>query len=91
MTLTNSGALFESGDVNLERGGRCVGTTITICSASNNDNTQAIGAIYPSFNAGTANFSYGLAVNSVRGRVIKQAGTFGNTNVNLCIILLMRK
>jgi len=89
VTIPNGAGLTDSGVLNLERSGRCLGFSVTVITAASNDNSQAIGSILL-LDQGSGSITYGELITGVVTRIQKLAGTAGNTVVTVKIMLFMR-
>jgi len=89
VTIEDAAGLYNSGILNLERSGRCLGFSVTVITAANNDNTQAIGSILL-LDQGSGSITFGELLTGIVTRIQKQIGTAGNIVVTVKIMLFMR-
>jgi len=73
---------YVSADVNVDKGGRYLGSSTTINGGASNDNSQRIAAVQLGLRAPVAKDAFfGDEVTQIRARLLKDAGTAGTTAV----------
>jgi len=91
LSIGDAAGFTNGADIILERAGSVLSVSTAISGLGNNDNTQAISVCPVTFNAAGVNFSFGLFIDRIATRCLKQAGTAGATPVNIIVTLFMRK
>jgi len=87
--LQDAAGEYSSGVLSLTKPANCVGYTITPTNPTDNDNTQAVGIVHLTQQAG-GSIASGQPITGVIANIIKEAGTDGNTNVSINVSLLLR-
>jgi len=83
---------YVSADINLEQGGRYMGSSTTINGGASNDNSQRIAAVQLGIRAPVAKDAFfGDEITQVRARLLKDAGTAGSTAVAVEMLIWIRK
>jgi len=89
MVISDAAGIYNSGGQAIKEGFYLIGS-VSAQSLPNNDNTQATSIMQLRGQNPARNLELGDRINQIEVRIVKQAGTAGDSNVNVQVCLMMR-